>query len=294
MKSMTGFGSASATCGQTRADVTIHAVNRKHLDIQVNLPTDWTSLESLVHQKVSEHLKRGRAHIQVSLQQVEQSGLPRKNVRIDRELALAYVAELRALQEELGIAGELCIADLLALPELFKVEADTLDAVETKNAVVQALDTALAELLAMREREGEALQRDIKARIENMHHALDQMEASRERIVRHHHQALLKRLAALNAPFDLSDERIQREVALFADRSDISEEITRLRSHLQQAAAALTSPEPTGRTLEFLVQEIFREINTIGSKANDAGLSSLVVEAKSETDRIREQIQNIE
>lgn len=291
---MTGYGCATAVHRLVRADVTIHAINRKHLDILINLPPDWTALESLAHKMTSERIARGRVQIQIEFAPAEQGEGAQHLFKIDRALAHAYLRELREVQQELGLAGEISVDALLTMPGLFRQESPALNADDAREALVVAMSKALDDLVAMRESEGRALRSDIEHRFNLMLQTIADMATLREDVVKRYQQALRERIALLGAPIDLSDERLLREVAIFADRSDIAEEITRLHSHLHQAKSVLDSKEPAGRTLEFLLQEILREINTIGSKANDARLSKLVVEAKSETDRIREQIQNLE
>lgn len=293
MKSMTGYGSAVAQFGSARTEVVIQSFNRKHLDIQTALPQEWSALEGKVQELVARRISRGRIQIQVTIGNTDSQEAPAAS-RLDRSLARAVVSDLRDLQEELGIPGDVTLETLLAIPGILRPATPALDQAEVTTSLEQALTSALDDLEAMRMREGKALQEDVAGRLASLQEVARQIESRRADVVTHYHQALQQRLAALNVSLDMADDRLLREVALFADRSDITEETTRLASHLAQCKTALEATTPIGRTLEFLVQEILREVNTIGSKANDAGLTSLVIESKSQIDRLREQLQNIE
>ncbi len=288
---MTGYGRGEVDHGGVKFSVELNSVNRKQSDLVVNLPRDFAELEPRIRQTINEQLSRGRTNVLVSC---EQGANGNRKLALDTALARSYHEAMRALQNELSAPGEITIGTILQAPGVMRFTEDGIDATQAWPAVEQALAAALSELIKMREREGEHLAEDLRTRLETIRDAIKEVNGLFPDVVKKYRTALLERInkAGLDLPVD--DDRLLKEVALFADRSDVSEELTRLEHHLAQFADHLGKDEPVGRTLEFITQEIFRELNTLGAKSNDAAISQRVVLCKAELEKIREQIQNVE
>lgn len=271
----------------------LSSVNRKQGEIAVSLPRDLEVLEARVREEINRHVTRGRVTARVALHASDERKAG--GVRINRTLARAYAAELDALARELGLEGRVSIDTLVRAPGVLEAEEDIGDAEAYWATVRAALEVALAQLVGMRELEGANLGRDLAARLALMRAAAAAVRERAPAVAEHYRRQLNERIAAAGIQLGGEDqERLLKEVAIFADRSDITEELTRLESHFGQFNQCLANPEPVGRTLDFLAQEMNREINTIGSKANDAAIAREVVTLKSELERIREQAQNVE
>jgi uncharacterized protein (TIGR00255 family) len=291
MQSMTGYGRGEVDHGGAKLSVELNSVNRKQSDIVVNLPRDLAELEPRIRQIINERISRGRMNVLVTLQE---SANGTRKLALDTGLARSYHEAMLTLQKELSAPGEITIGTILQAPGVMRSPEDSIDATEAWPVLQQALAVALAELIKMREREGKHLAKDLIRRLKVLRKEIKEVRSLYPDVVKKYRSALLDRIekAGLNLPID--DERLLKEVSFFADRSDISEELTRLESHLAQFAHHLRKNEPVGRTLEFITQEIFRELNTLGAKSNDAAISPHVVACKSELEKIREQIQNLE
>ena len=288
---MTGYGRGEADHGGTKISVELNSVNRKQSDIVMNLPRDLTELEPRIRQTINEKISRGRMNVLVTLQE---SANGARQLALDTGLARSYHEAMLTLQNELSAPGEITIGTILQAPGVMRSPEHSIEATAAWPVLEQALTAALAELLKMREREGKHLAKDLIHRLKVLRKEIKEVRALYPDVVKKFRSALLERIekAGLNLPIE--DERLLKEIAFFADRSDISEELTRLESHLAQFAHHLRKNEPVGRTLEFITQEIFRELNTLGAKSNDAAISQHVVACKSELEKIREQIQNLE
>ncbi len=291
MRSMTGYGRGEADQAGAKFSVELTSVNRKQSDLVINLPRDFAELEPRIRQTINEKLSRGRTNVLVTH---ERGGDGHRKLALDTALARSYHDAMHALQVALGAPGEIAIGTILQAPGVMRFTDDTVDAEAAWPALEQALGAALIELVKMREREGAHLANDLRERLTLIRHAIAQVSRLFPEVVKKHRAALLDRIKQAGLDLTLDDDRLLKEVALFADRSDISEELTRLESHLAQFAEQLPKDEPIGRTLEFITQEIFRELNTLGAKANDAAISQHVVVCKAELEKIREQIQNVE
>ncbi len=288
---MTGYGRGEADHNGAKLSVELNSVNRKQSDIVINLPRDLVELEPRIRQTINEKISRGRMNVLVTLQE---SANGTRRLALDKGLARSYQEAMLALQQELNAPGEITIAAILQAPGVLRSPEHSVDAGEAWPALQQALSSALVELVKMREREGKHLAKDLIHRLKVIRKEIKEVRTLYPDVVKKYRVALLERIekAGLNLPVD--DERLLKEISFFADRSDISEELTRLESHLAQFAHHLRKNEPVGRTLEFITQEIFRELNTLGAKSNDATISQHVVACKSELEKIREQIQNLE
>jgi len=288
---MTGYGRGEVDYGGSKLSVELNSVNRKQSDIVVNLPRDLTELEPRIRQTINEKISRGRMNVLVTLQE---SAKGSRNLALDTDLARSYQEAMLILQKELNAPGEISISTILQAPGVMRSPEHTVDAAEAWPILRQALMSALAELIKMREREGKHLAKDLIHRLKVLRKEIKEVRVLYPDVVKKYRSALLERIEKAGLDLPVDDERLLKEVSFFADRSDISEELTRLESHLAQFAHHLRKNEPVGRTLEFMTQEIFRELNTLGAKSNAAEISQHVVACKSELEKIREQIQNLE
>lgn len=291
MRSMTGYGRGETDHAGSKVSVELNSVNRKQSDIVVNVPRDLTELEPRIRQAINESISRGRMNVSVSLHSGPNGT---RKLALDTELARSYHEAMRTLQKDLSAPGEITIGTILQAPGVMRLPEETIDADDAWPAVEKALRAALADLIKMREREGKHLAKDLIHRLKSIRKNLKEIRGLHPDVVKKYRAAMIERIGKAGLPIASDDERLLKEVSFFADRSDISEELTRLESHLAQFAHHLRKNEPVGRTLEFITQEIFRELNTLGAKANDAGISQRVVACKAELEKIREQIQNLE
>lgn len=282
---MTGFGRGEAIADGVVWRVEISSVNRKALELILHLPRELADLESSLRSRLADRLSRGRVQCNVT---ANRGNAPGAVLRVDESLARQYVEQLR----KLGFPGE--ASDPTRWPGVFSLEQIEMSAQESQPQVEMALDAALAQLIEMRQSEGAHLRADINARLDQLAAMLKAARELSPLTVSRYRETLRQRLADAGLPLPLDDERLAKEIALFADRCDISEELTRAESHIGQFRRYMDSGEPAGRALDFLCQELFREWNTLGSKANDAVLAQTVVRAKAELEKIREQVQNIE
>jgi len=291
MRSMTGYGRGEFDHAGKKISVELNSVNRKQSDIVINLPRDLAMLEPRIRQAINEKISRGRMNVMIGLQEGANGA---SALALDTALARSYHQAMLTLQKELSAPGEITIGTILQAPGVMRSPEHVVDAEDAWPVVQRALNTALVELIRMREREGKHLAKDLIHRLKTLRMEIKQIRALYPDVVKKYRVGLRDRLEKAGLDLALDDERLLKEVTVFADRSDISEEVTRLESHLAQFAHHLRKNEPVGRTLEFITQEIFRELNTLGAKSNDAGISQHVVACKSELEKIREQIQNLE
>lgn len=275
------------------ATVELSAVNRKQLEWALNLPHALEALEPRLRDALASKISRGRVNVRITIQETTAGGVA--SVRVNRSLAKAYADEFASLARDLGLAGNVTLDHILRVPGVLQ-PADDANAPDCWYPVIaEALQRALAAMMSMREKEGDHLALDLQGRVTQMKSALTRVRDLAPQVLVRYREQLRERIQ--NAGFDLpspDDERLLKEVVLFADRSDISEEIARLDSHFAQFDGIVKSAEPVGRTLDFLAQEMHREINTIGSKANDSGIAREVVMLKTEVEKFREQAQNVE
>ncbi len=292
VRSMTGYGRGTAAAGGLRVEIRATSINRKQLDVQVNLAREFAELEPRLQAAVRGALSRGRITLLVDV--VRSAAVRRQEVRVDEDLAAAYHAALQKATQRLGLPDNVDATFLMGLPEVVQL-APPAQELERVWAVAQrALAAALKALVAMRAREGAVLRSDIEARLDGLEKRAAKIATFAPEVSRRYREQLLARLREAGQGDLAADERVIREVALFADKADITEELTRLHSHFGQVRVLLDGREPPGRALDFLAQEMVREINTIGSKANATAISHVVVGFKAELEQIREQVQNLE
>ena len=291
MKSMTGFGRGEAQREGVTWSVECSSVNRKQLEVAVNLPRELAELENAVRTDVTAAVSRGRVNVAVRRDVASNST---DAVRIDQTLAAQYFHAMHALALKLDIPPEISLTDITRMPGVVTQAQTEIATDEAWPAIQEALAVALKQLNIMRVAEGTSLRTDIESRLAVIESLLVSIREKAATVPEHQRKALHQRLQEAGLPLSLDDERLVKEIALFADRTDISEELTRAASHIKQFRAYLDGSAPAGRSLDFLLQEFFREFNTMGSKCNNAEIAHHVVTAKTELEKIREQVQNAE
>ena len=290
MNSMTGFGKAERRAGECSVSVQVSSVNRKNMEVVCALPRELQHLEREIAEASKRVARRGRFQFSVEISEEAGSsgGLP------SDELLDAGIDKLKAIAQRHGGSSAIDARTIVELAGLLESEGNLLHGDAVGEALMECVSLALKELVAMRSTEGGALKNDLEDRCLNMKRILVAIGSAAPDMVDTHRKNLFTRLERAGLNLDLEDDRVLKEIALFADRCDISEETTRLESHFDQFADLLEKTEPVGRSLEFLVQEIAREINTIGSKSCSIAVSKLALELKNELERVREQVANVE
>lgn len=288
---MTGFGRGSAATDGWQATIEISSVNRKQAEVVVQAPRELSELDARIRKAVLAVVSRGRIQVSINL---ERSSGAASVIRVDAALAQSFANAFAELGKTVGHDLLPTAADYLRQPGIISTGSSEIDAEAAWNAIEPALTDALAQLAAMRETEGSHLKSDFLARLETLVSFAGKIAAEAPGRPIRQREMLTKRLRDAGLELDTADERVAKEIALFADRCDVSEELTRLDSHFAKFREYLDATEPPGRALDFLCQELFREFNTIGSKANDASIAQTIVEAKTELEKIREQVQNVE
>lgn len=293
LKSMTGFGRGEYIDSTHRIVVEIKAVNHRYNEIVIRMPKTFGSLEDKIRRSIANTILRGRIDAFIT---VDEYGEKKRTVRVDKELAIAYHNAMRELAGIVEMPASDNIFHLARYPDVLKVEEMAEDVEQVWPKLNTAIESAIVNLMKMRETEGTNIERDLLERVAKLYTYIASVEDRAPQILIEYRERLLVRmrelLAAAGAEPD--ETRLIQETALFADRTNVTEEIVRLKSHLSQFKATVTATEAVGRKLDFIVQEINRETNTIASKANDSTIANVVVEIKSEIEKIREQIQNIE
>ena len=291
MHSMTGFGRGAAATDAWHASVETSSINRKQAEVVLQAPRELAELEGRVRKTVLGVVSRGRIQVSINLERAQGAAA---TIRVDSALAHAFHDAFIELGKTVGHPLLPTAADYLRQPGILSLSSGEIDAEEAWLAIEPALKDALATLATMRETEGSHLKEDFLARLATLVSLTGKIAADAPGRPIRQRELLARRLRDAGLDLDPADERVARELALFADRCDVSEELTRLDSHFAKFREYLDAPEPSGRALDFLCQELFREFNTIGSKSNDAGITQTIVEAKTELEKIREQVQNVE
>jgi uncharacterized protein (TIGR00255 family) len=290
IRSMTGFGAGRGAVNGEEVDVEVRSVNHKYCEVKVRLPREMSALEHEVVRSVKDRLARGGVDVAVRRTAAGSLVAP----RVDVALAESYARAFAEVQARLGLPGQVTLADVISAEGVVRLDERMVDTDVVGEALRRAVAAALGQLVTMRAREGEALARDLASRLEALGGLVDRIAALAPEAVESYRARLSERIADLTRGVALDPARLAQEVAVFADRTDVAEEITRLKSHAGQVRALLDVSEPVGRKLDFLVQEMHREANTIGSKSQHAGIAGLVVALKAEIERMREQVQNVE
>jgi uncharacterized protein (TIGR00255 family) len=292
IQSMTGFGKGTASDGVNEISIELKTLNNRYLDINMRIPKDLSFLEEDIRGLLKRHIRRGRVEVYLTYEQSEGASA---QVTVDHGLLRQYIQAFQEIRERYGMEMDMTVSDMVKLPDVIQLKRGEADEDAIGRMAREALKQAIEGLVEMRGREGANLAQDIGERAEVLSGMLREVEERSPMVVREYQEKLQSRIQELCKDTAVLDEtRLESEVAYMADRSDITEEITRLHSHLAELESLIQSDGAVGRKLDFLIQEINREINTIGSKSSDLSITRLVVDMKSEAERIREQVQNIQ
>ena len=291
MKSMTGYGCAAGTSGKIEISIELKSVNNRFLDCSFRMPRVYASFEEKMRATVQKYVTRGKLDVYVT---VDATNADNVEITVNRSLAASYVKAIRELAETYGLADDLTALSLARFQDVLKAENVEQDEDTLCADMCSVLTDALADFNAMREREGEKLCADMNLRLREIIHLTDIVEERSPQTVAEYRAKLEARMAEVLQGTNIDEARILTEAAIFADRVAVNEEVVRLRSHVSQLGELLKSKDPVGRKLDFLIQELNREANTIGSKCNDAELARVVVDLKAEIEKLREQVQNVE
>ena len=291
IKSMTGYGSAKGAVGELKISVELKSVNNRYLDVSVRMPRSFLFAEDAVKAAVGKHISRGKVDLFVS---VDSSDADSMTVKVNEPLLRGYIEAIRHISAEYGLAEELGAVSVSRFPDILSVEKKELDAEAISEGIVAVTEEALRDFDAMRLREGEKLCADVLEKLAAIELLVAKVEQEAPKTVEAYHVRLREKMSELLSSAAIDDNRILAEAAIYADRIAVDEETVRLRSHMSQLRGMLAGGSPIGRKIDFLIQEFNREANTIGSKCQNSDIAHTVVELKSEIEKIREQIQNIE
>ncbi len=288
---MTGFGRSQVNNLGYQATCEVKSVNHRFFDSYVRIPRRYSLLEDQINKELKRYVTRGRIEANVNIEKTKET---ESILKVDKDLVIAYYNYLKETAENLDISSEIQVIDLFRLPEVVRLEARKEDLDVVWQVVKQAVDMAMESLVEMRLKEGQNLAQDIIKRNGQILSMVEQLEARSSFVILNYRDKLRTRIAELAGTEALDEQRIMQEAAILADKSSITEEIVRLKSHIKHLDELITSEGVVGRKCDFLIQEMFREINTVASKANNLEISKIVIEVKTELERIREQVQNIE
>lgn len=291
MKSMTGYGRARETTDLREIVVEVRAVNHRYLDVNVKAPRGYGFLEDALKKMASNKISRGKVDVYVS---VTDLSAHETTITLNQELAKSYFDALVELRDELHLTDDISVMNIARMPDVLVSQRVEVDADALTNEVGKIFDNAVEQFDKMREAEGGKLAEDVSNRMQTILDIVEQIEIRSPERVQAYREKLEKRMKEILADSTIDPQRILLEAGIFADKTAVDEETVRLRSHLDQLESMLKEENPVGRKLDFLVQEMNREANTIGSKANDSILANYVISLKAEIEKIREQIQNIE
>ena len=290
VKSMTGYGKSSLSINSREYQVEIKTVNHKYIDINIRMPRVISYLEEDIRKEIASKIKRGKVDISINFENYSKEG---NNVRINTELAKMYIENLRKLAEEENLSSNIEVTDISRLPDVLTIKND-FDENKIKEELLVAVRDSINQLLIMRENEGKKISEDIKAKISQIEGKIQEIFALSTGLIEEYVVKLEARIKELLKTEELDKSRLMQEVVIYADKCSVEEEITRMKSHILQLRNLIETNEPTGKKLDFLIQEMNRETNTIGSKANNLEITNRVVDIKTILEDIREQIQNIE
>ncbi len=291
IKSMTGYGSAKGSCAGMNIGIEIRSVNNRYLDCSVRLPRNFLFAEDAIKSRVQAFISRGKVDVFVS---VENDGTDEVTVRVNEPLARSYAEAVHAVSDKLGLSESISAYDICRLPDVLSVEKQDLDTDALNAAFTEITDAALREHDRMRTREGQKLSDDITGRLETVEAYVGDIEKRSPETVAQYREKLYRKMCEVLESTAVDEQRILLEAGIFADKVAVDEETVRLRSHVSQMRGMLKTGSPIGRKMDFLTQEFNRESNTIGSKCSDPEITKVVIELKSEIEKIREQVQNIE
>ena len=290
IKSMTGYGKSSLSINSREYQVEIKTVNHKYIDVNIKMPRIISYLEEDVRKLVVSRIKRGKVDIQISFENYSQDG---NDVKINTELAQIYIQSLRKLAEAENLSSNIEVTEITKLPDVLTIKSN-LDENETKEELLQVVNEAIDKLIQMRKVEGEKISKDILDKIARIEQKNEEIFSLSTGLIEEYVVKLEARVKELLKTEELDKSRLMQEVVIYADKCSVEEEVTRLRSHIYQLRYLINSEEPIGKKMDFLIQEMNRKTNTIGSKANNLKITNTVVDIKTILEDIREQIQNIE
>jgi len=291
IKSMTGYGSAKGSAEGLEISIELKSVNNRYLDTSVRLPRSFLFAEDAVKSAVQSHISRGKVDVFVS---VDSSGADNMTVKVNEPLLKGYLEALRHIAADYSLPDDLTVMNVSRFPDVLSVEKKDLDAEAISAAICEITEKALCDFDSMRLREGEKLRDDVLARLSTIESLVSTVEAEAPKTVAQYRARLEQKMAEVLGATGIDENRILAEAAIYADHIAVDEETVRLRSHISQLKTMINGNSPTGRKIDFLIQEFNREANTIGSKCQNSDIAHVVVDLKSEIEKIREQIQNIE
>ncbi|MDD3364307.1 MAG: YicC family protein [Syntrophomonas sp.] len=291
LKSMTGFGRSQVNENGYEISCELKGVNHRFFDVHIRIPRRYAFLEDRVKDELKKNLSRGRLEISINIEKTNESA---RNIKVDKDLAIAYYNSLKDLAENLNISPDITVVDIFRLPDIFNLTDQEEDPELIWLVLRKTLDVAISSLVEMRCKEGANLGKDILARNAYILSEVEILEKRSPQVAQEYQEKLRNRINEMLSSNVVDEGRLLQESAIFADKASITEEIVRLKSHIKHLDELLKDGDSVGRKCDFLVQEMFREINTVASKANDIQMSQVVVEVKAELEKIREQLQNIE
>lgn len=292
IKSMTGFGIGESFTERYYFNVEIKTVNHRYSDIVIRMPKYLNFLEDNIKARIKDKINRGRVEVYIKLGYIDEAG---KDIKIDLQLAKVYKDKLVELIDELQIKDDIKLSDILSVPEIIQIESKEIDNDSIWDDLKIALEIALESVMSMRINEGIELKKDMEKQLLNVQELVEKIEYRAPLVITEYKNKLKERIEELlEEDFNVDEDRLNYEIVFFADKSDITEEVTRFKSHIKQFLNCLIDEDVVGRKLDFLIQEMNREVNTIGSKSSDIDICNFVVDIKSGLEKIREQVQNIE
>lgn len=290
VKSMTGYGKSSLSINSREYQVEIKAVNHKYIDANIKMPRVISYLEEDVRKLIASKIKRGKIDISITFENYSEDG---NDIRINTELAKMYIENLRKLAEEENISANIEVTEITKLPDVLTIK-NNFDENQIKTELLQTVENAINQLINMRQNEGEKISRDILTKIEQIETKKQEIFSLSTGLIDEYVVKLEARIKELLKTEELDKSRLMQEVVIYADKCSVEEEITRLTSHIEQLRNLINADEPSGKKMDFIIQEMNRETNTIGSKANSLEITNRVVDIKTILEDVREQIQNIE
>lgn len=291
IRSMTGYGSAKGTVEGLEITVELKSVNNRYLDTSVRLPRSFLFAEEAIKSEVQSHISRGKVDVFIS---VDSSAAGDMTVKVNEPLLRGYIEAIRHISEEYSLANDMTALSVSRFPDVLSVEKKDLDAEAISAGICAIAEEALRDFDAMRQREGAKLRDDVLSRLETIDWLVSAVETEAPKTVAEYRKRLEQKMQEVLGATGIDENRILAEAAIFADHIAVDEETVRLRSHMSQLTTMINGNSPTGRKIDFLIQEFNREANTIGSKCQNSQIAHVVVDLKSEIEKIREQIQNIE
>ncbi len=290
IKSMTGYGKANLEKNSRKYIIEIKSVNHRYMDISIKMPRALSYLEEIIKNEISKNIKRGKVDVFITF---ENNSIEGREIKINTELAKGYIKELRKLAKEENILSDIQVNDIARYPDVLTIQ-DSQDDEEIKHEILEVVGKATENLVSMRKTEGEKIAKDLKERLELIQNKVNKVSKLSTGLIEEYVVKLEERVKQILKDQEIDKTRLAQEVVIYADRCSIEEEITRLNSHIAQFNKLLNSDEAVGKKLDFIIQEMNRETNTIGSKANSLEITNSVIDMKTEIENLREQVQNIE